>query len=240
MAKAVIAIITLVMLGVWGWMAWGEYDAGPRDAAIHTTPYRDAQGFVGFLAGLDPIIVTDLPDGGFFVSTIDFAWEEGRANLYIALGVIVALSATLFFAVTGGSGTIFSVMITSRVSFFAAATNMVFGLVSVGFAAWTAIVLSGLDLSIGVYAMLLHSAILIVASSSAMRQMPGLVRGRRDPMIGVLKSLLVLAIVNGGLAPVGVMPQFAIAGFSGFYWLTGLCLLSLLFIGLTRSNYEYD
>jgi hypothetical protein len=244
MAKAVIAIITLVMLGVWGWLSWGEYakfvewDNALDRPKIWNAPTSlprgrtDVVGFAKYVCGLY--------EEGTLKHEMDAEIANSQTNVRIALGVIVALSATMFFAVTGGSGTIFSVMITASVSFFAAAANMVFGLFFVGFVAWTAFDMGALDLSIGIYAMLLHSAILIVASFSAMRQLPGLVRGRRDPMKGVLKSLLVLAIVNGGLAPVGVVPQFEYGGFSGFYWLAGLCLLSLMFIGLTHSNFRYD
>jgi len=87
---------------------------------------------------------------------------------------------------------------------------------------------------------LLYCAVVIVAAFAAMRQMPQLVRGRKEPTKGVMKSLLVLLLASGGLGPFGVVPQFAIAGYSGFYALAALCLLALAFIGLTSSNYTYD
>lgn len=238
-----VAVLTLIMLGVWGWMAWGEYqsyvDSIPPTKMVlpgsddwnDIRPLSDTAGFLKFILSVEDESLRnyELP-----------AQPEAVFVLRIALGAIVAFSATLFFAVTGGSGAIFSVMITAFFSFLAAAANMVFGLVFVGIVAWTAISMGSLDLSIGVYAVLLYSGVVVLASFAAMRQLNGLVRGRRDPMKGVMKSLLILMVVSGGLGPFGVVPQFSIAGYSGFYILAALCLLALMFVGLTHSNYEYD
>jgi hypothetical protein len=247
MAKVTVAVLTLITLGVWGWMAWGEYvdyieslppietmlvDGDPLDKTEVTI--RPRLSIVGA-----PLFYVGIRESGLDEYEL-LAEPQAVADLRIALGAIVALSATLFFAVTGGSGAIFGVMVTAFLSFLAAAANMVFGLVFAGIVAWTAIEMGSLDLSIAVYAVLLYSGVVILASFAAMRQMNGLVRGRRDPMKGVMKSLLILMVVSGGLGPFGVVPQFAIAGFSGFYALAALCLLALLFIGLTHSNYEYD
>lgn len=241
MAKVIVVFLTLVMLGVWGWMAWGEYVAGPRDAAIHTTPYRDAQGFAGFLAGIDPIITIDFPEGGFAVSTIDFPWEEGRANLCIALGAIVAFSATLFFAVTAGSGGIFSVMITAFIAFFTAAANMVFALsllVRTGWALFGSA--DPVEYQLGVFGIALYGLLSVVTAFTMMRQMPNLVRGRRPGMHAVFKCLLILLIACAGLAPLGLPTEFVVYGYHGAYALAALCLLSLMFIGMTYGNYQYD
>jgi hypothetical protein len=247
MAKLTVAVLTLIMLGVWGWMAWGEYvgyiesvppikttlaDSNPlEEIDVTLRPSTSIAGALLFYAGM--------PD-----SNLDeyqpLAESQAVADLRIALGAIVALSATLFFAVTGGSGAIFGVMATAFASFLAAAANMVFGLVFAGVVAWTAIGDGGLDLSIAVYAVMLYCAVVIVASCAAMRQMPQLVRGRKEPMKGVMKSLLILMLASGGLGPFEVVPEFAIMGYSGFYTLAALCLLALLFIGLTHSNYTYD
>lgn len=245
MGKVTVVFLTLVMLGVWGWMAWGEYaDFVEWNNALNQPKFEnepasiprgstDAVGFAKYMTGLE--------EHGILRREMDAETANAQTNVRIALGAIVALSATMIFAVTGGSGAIFSVMVTAFIAFFAAAANMVFALSLLVRTGWAVFgTADPVEYQFTMYGIALYGLLTVVTAFTAMRQSPVLVRGKRSAMHAVMKCLLILLIASAGLAPLGVPEDFVVYGYHGAYWLAGLCLLSLLFIGLTHSNYEYD
>jgi hypothetical protein len=248
MAKVFVVLMTLFMLGVWGWMAWGEYAGYIESVPPIKTTLADANPLEKVDVTLRPrtsIVGALLFYAGMRDSSLDeyqpLAEPQAVADLRIALGAIVAFAATMIFAVTGGSGAIFSVMVTGFVAFFAAAANMVFALsllVRTGWAMFGAA--DPVDYRLAVYGVALYGLLAVVTAFTMMRQMPSLVRGKRSAMHAVMKCLLILMIASLGLAPLGLPAEFVFLGYHGLYALAALCLLSLLFIGLTHGNYQYD
>ncbi len=226
MAKVFAVFLTLILLGVWGWISWGEYGAMMGDP-------KSPIGFVNYVIGTNSAYNDRHGDQP--------GLPGARSNVQIALGAIVAFSATMLFAVTGGSGAIFSVMITAFVSFFAAAANMVFALCLLVRTGWAVFgTADPVEYQLIVYGVALYCLMTVVTAFTMMRQMPSLVRGKKSAMHAVMKCLLILLIASAGLAPLGIPEDFVVYGYHGAYWLAALCLLSLMFIGLTHSNYEYD
>ncbi len=231
------------MFAVWGWMSWGEYakfvewnnalNQPKFDNEPAATGSPDAIGFGKYVSGFE--------EQGILKREVTPDFAAAQSNVRIALGAVVALSATMLFAVTGGSGAIFSVMITAFIAFFTAAANMVFALSLLVRTGWAVFgTADPVEYQLIVYGVALYGLLAVVTAFTVMRQSPVLVRGKRSAMHAVMKCLLILMVASAGLAPLAIPAEFIVYGYHGAYWLAGLCLLSLLFIGLTHSNYEYD
>jgi hypothetical protein len=234
MAKIAAILVSLILLGSWGWFAWQEYEAATvRTFANHDEGRKTMSlvGFAKFALGVEPrapeVVVKPLV-------------ADPQTSVQIALGATVALCATLVFAVTGGTGAIFSIALAAFVSFFTAAAHLLFASVLL---ARVGVFLFGeqrYELHLNEYGVALYCLVSLVTAIVMIVRLRGLVRGERSQTHAVLKCLTVLLIVGLGLAPVGVPPEFVLFEVHGLYTLAALCLASLALIGLTYSNYRYD
>ena len=236
MAKFAVALIALLMLGAWAWFSYDEFKTWheqsltgvPAGAVVLPSPTT----FAMYVAGLHPQQTSE-----------DYAHNPSAASagrVRIALGAIVALAATLFYSVSIPSGSIFSINLVCFTVFFTGAANMVFPLVLLARTAWAANAVQDYTYHLGEYALLMYAVVTLIAAFTVLRNLGGMRSGKATAMSAVWKCLTIVLIAGAALAPLDVLPEFALLGFHGLYWLAALCLLSLLLIALTRENYRYD
>lgn len=162
------------------------------------------------------------------------------AMFVTALFGLLAFAFALLYMTFRGSGAIFSVSFTSFVTLYTAAANMLVGLLLIGKAIYEPTVMSLTEYGIADYAVGVYALVTVIASFVVIRNIDGLLRGKSDSRTAIIKSLLALILVAVPLGPLRFLPGFEVSSTPAVYWLAGLCLLSLMFIGLTHSNYEYD
>jgi hypothetical protein len=219
MAKVLAVLFVLALIGGWAFVMY--------DATYQGTPGPPIETIAGnlFPSGAVMRHDTGVPMFAMFVT---------------ALFGLLAFAFALLYMTFRGSGSIFSVSLTSFVTLYAAAANMLVGLWLIGKAIYEPTVMNVREYGIADYAVGIYALVTTIASLVVIRNVDGLLRGKSDARTAIIKSLLVLIVVAVPLGPIRFLPGFEVSSTPAVYWLAGLCVLSLMFIGLTRSNYRYD
>ena len=240
-------LIVLVLLGGWGYRAYTDY----KDKA----PQGSSPTVLGF--SLETIGVES--DFGLprLTTQSDMA---GLGETRVELGAIVVLALAMVFAMNKLPGVLFSVSSTTFVTYFTLAAHLMVGIVLVGVGVWTAAHEHDYSFTFARYSQFLFAAALLGLSFVGMRQAVGMVRGEQKSMqwiVTMLSLLLVVVFPTIGLwadrtvqsvskgsefdlAQVGILPNFAVAGYPCEYGLVALSFLCILMIAFTRENYRYD
>lgn len=231
MAKAAAIVFSLLALVTWWYFAWQDY---AKDTTFGTPEYtadEDVEPSIkGFaLYALDPTEP---------VSPGHDAPQRPDEFRFALLGVLAFAVAVNYMAFSG-SGAIFSMQFVVFVALF---TAVLHALVATGVLCLQAFVSNAVDFTydLAFYAAAMYGLVTGVASWIAMRNVDGMLRGKSDNANAVMKALLVMFLVGVPLATLPLHPLFKAFGYSLALPLAALCLLSLLFIGVTRENFRYD
>lgn len=223
MARVAAVVVSLILLAVWGLLAWDEFNVTNKRLGA---PFAaNASGFTDYLLGISPQErATDL----------QAPQQATRFGLLLTVSVAFGL-----VYVSTKSGSLFSVGFATFLVSTAAFLHFAYGATIV--ATMVAFLANnpGPDPSFEMYTYftLLFGAVLLVASVTVLRRLGGMVKGESHSMFAVVKCLVSLLAV--------VAPLYFVADVSERFHLyvaggAGLTLASLILIGLTQSNYRYD
>ena len=253
MAKAVIAVLTVVMLGAWALFAhsshveWSKKYYAVSEEAQTPPSYADVPTYV---MGTDATQVLPLternPDPGpaapgeFRAASTHRVEDAALPIVRLALGAIVLLALTMFYATGKEHGAVMSINLAVWATYFTALAHIV-----------TALALPVLyiyeirnemegQFDIGLYAQLMYFGVTVVGALAVMRSLPELSRGSAVAMKRIAWWLLVLALVGLPLYSFWFLPQFVLFGYPGVVYLANLCAFSLLLLAMTRSNFRFD